>query len=177
MHDLRVTDLVDPGWRPALPAVIPFMGSRLIVGQPFVITLRALWLTFFSAVILIAVVATVLVSSDEPTGSVPVALAAIAVAACVEVGGIVWARRRRAAIDPASNSAGAYRTRLFAQVAFSEVPALVAFLFALIGGRAWIFYVGGAFALIGFAVAAPTRRDIAAQGPTVRYAFLTSPKA
>jgi drug/metabolite transporter (DMT)-like permease len=169
-----VTDLVDPGWKPALPAVVPFVGSRLIQGQPFVITLRALWLTFCGVVVFVAVVVTAMASGSH-TGSVPLAFGALAVAACIEAGGIVWARRHRTKTDPQLDSAGAYRTLLFQQIAFSELTALVGFVFALVEGRAWIYYVGAALTLVGFVVSAPTRRVIAAQGATARVAFLTPP--
>lgn len=56
------------------------------------------------------------------------------------------------------------RSRFFAQVAWAEAPALLAFGgFLLLGGEPWVYLIGLTASLAGFAPAAPTpaslRRD------------------
>ena len=173
-----MTDVIDPGWRQALPAMIPLFG-RVVASRrpPHIIVMRALWLSFASAIVWIGVVTVLLTSSSDATGSAVLGFAAIAVAAAVAAVGTVWARRRRARDDPHSNDAGAYRSYFFVCIAFGELPALAGFAFALAQSRTGTYFVGAAFTLIAFALVAPTRRFMAAQGPTLRFAFFTPPNA
>lgn len=54
-----------------------------------------------------------------------------------------------------------YRSRLFARLAWAEAPAVLAFAaFLLLGGEAWVFGIGLAASLAGFALAAPTRASL-----------------
>lgn len=64
------------------------------------------------------------------------------------------------ALDPASRErlAASYRARLFGRLAWSELPALVAFGgFLAVGGEAWLYGIGLAAALAGLVRAFPTR--------------------
>jgi len=156
--------------------MIPFFG-RIVMArrQPQVVVVRALWLAFASAMVWIGVVVLILTSSHDATGSESLGVVAVAVATVITVVGTIWARRRRARVDPHSNDARAYRSCFFTSIAFGELPAFVGFAFALIQSRATTYFVGAVIALIAFAMVAPTRRFMAAQGPTLRLAFLTPP--
>ena len=171
-----MTDLVDPGWKPALPALVPLLG-RVIASRthPYIVVMRALWLSFASSIVWIAVVVALLTSSSDPTGSAAVAYAAVAAALVVDIIGTLSVRRRRARVDATSNDVGTYRTYFFLCVVFSELPALVGFGLAILTSRAAAYYLGGLIALLGFALVAPTRRFVAAQGPTFKLAVLTPP--
>jgi hypothetical protein len=176
LHHRRVTDLPDPGWRGALPAAIPFFGRIVATRrQPQIVSVRALWVAFATTIVWIGVVVILLVSSNDPTGSIAVAIGAVLVAAVIGVVGNVWARLRRRRADPALNDPSAYRTSFYICLAFSEVPAMVGFVLALFTSREAPYLVGGALTLIGFAAIAPTRRFMAAQGPVLRQAFYTAP--
>jgi len=64
------------------------------------------------------------------------------------------------ASDPA-RLVTSYRSRFFARLAWAEVPALLAFAgFLLLGGEAWVYGIGLAASLAGFALAAPTRASV-----------------
>jgi hypothetical protein len=177
-HDAAVTDLVDPGWKPALPALIPLFG-RVVASRrpPYVIVMRSLWFAFSSAIVWIGVVVVLLTSGTDPTGRAIIGFTAIAAVTVITVIGTMWARRRRACVDPYSNDAGAYRSYFFACIAFGELPALVGFAFALVQARSVAYFVGAGITMIAFALIAPTRRFMAAQGPTLRLAFFTPPNA
>jgi hypothetical protein len=172
-HDAAVTDLVDPGWKPALPSAVPFFG-RIIARQlkPQILVMRALWISFASAIVWIGVVVVLIMSDVEATGSAVVGYVAVLVATVAGAAGSVWAARSRAGKDPASNDANAYRSYFFLRIAFSEVPALVGFAFCFVVSRPTPYYVGGPIALFGIALVAPTRRFLARQGPVLREAML-----
>jgi hypothetical protein len=172
-HDAAVTDLADPGWKPALPAVIPLFG-RVVAsrGGPQIVVMRALWLSFASAMVWIGVVVLLLTSTKDASGSPSPGYAAIAGAAVVTLLGTIWARRRRSRVDPDANDANAYRTYFFIAIAFGELPALVGFVFALLQSRAPTYLVGAVITLVAFVFVAPTRRFLARQGPLLRGAML-----
>jgi len=54
-----------------------------------------------------------------------------------------------------------WRSRFFARTAWAEAPALVAFGgFLLLGGEAWVYLVGLAASIAGFALASPSRGSV-----------------
>jgi hypothetical protein len=172
-----VAELVDPGWREALPAMIPLFG-RVVASRPRpqIVVMRALWLSFASAIVWIGVVTVLLTSSSDGTGSALIGFATVVGATVITVGGTLWSRRRRDRLDPHRDDASAYRTSFFIAVAFGELPALVGFAFALVQGRPATYFMGAAITLLAFAFAAPTRRFLTHQGPALRAAMLTPPK-
>ena len=56
--------------------------------------------------------------------------------------------------------AASYRTRFFVLVACAESSALAGFALAFVAGALWLYYLGAAFAVVGFAHAAPTVRQV-----------------
>jgi hypothetical protein len=52
--------------------------------------------------------------------------------------------------------AATYRTRFFLRIAFAEACSLIAFAVYISIGPGWVYAVGLAFTLFGFAFAAPT---------------------
>jgi len=60
----------------------------------------------------------------------------------------------------AKTLAVSYRARFFVRLATSEVVALAAFVLGAVWGPWWVFFVGAAFTLVGFARLAPTQRNL-----------------
>ena len=170
-----MTELVDPGWRRALPAMVPLLGRGAGQGQPQIVVMRALWVSFASTLVWIGLLVTFVMAGADPAGSSGVAFGAVLVAAAVGFVGSAWAQRRRARTDPASNSTRAYRTCFFVRLGFSELPAFVGFVCCFVVSRPTPYYFGGALALLGFAFVAPSRRFLSRQGPVLRAAMLTPP--
>ena len=88
----------------------------------------------------------------------------LAILAILLVISVVTPRWVERPLDCASANAlaGSYRTRFFLRVAFAESVALFGFAFAFVGGAAWIYFLGAAFALIRFWTGiAPTRSALA----------------
>lgn len=126
--------------------------------------LQRLLASFCVAVVLIGVVALTLDTtgglqrSRVATG--PVVAGVILIGIVSLVGGRIWVPR----LDPSDRASlvRSYRSRLFARVAWAEVPALAAFGgFLLLGGEPWVYLIGLAASLAGFALAAPTRASLA----------------
>ncbi|MDP9072147.1 MAG: hypothetical protein M3N68_12880 [Actinomycetota bacterium] len=54
-----------------------------------------------------------------------------------------------------------YRSRFFARVAWAEASALIGLVgFLVLAGGAWVYGIGLAASLAGFALAAPTRASV-----------------
>lgn len=60
----------------------------------------------------------------------------------------------------AETLAVSYRARFFVRLATSEVVALAAFVLGATWGPWWVFFLGAAFTLVGFARLAPTQRNL-----------------
>ena len=74
---------------------------------------------------------------------------------------IVAALHRRP-LDAASATALAqtYRTNFFLKIAFNNVVTLLAFVLSFVAASRLVYPLGLAFALVGFWIAAPGRRDV-----------------
>jgi hypothetical protein len=75
-----------------------------------------------------------------------------------------WARSRPLASSSPDVLVKSFTTTLFIGIGFAELPALLGFVGALASRRFWVYLVGLAFSLVGFALTAPTdgairRRD------------------
>jgi F0F1-type ATP synthase membrane subunit c/vacuolar-type H+-ATPase subunit K len=154
----------DPGW-PTLGMIllglVPGMGIRLATrtgrNDPLV-ALRAVFLSFSSALVLFGVVLAFL---DVPNGPVLPWLAYVIVSAAASVVA-VQVTVKPLDCSSAATLATSYRQRFFLVIAFSESVALFAFVFTFIGGPRWIYDVGGVFALYRFwTVFPPTRAGLA----------------
>jgi hypothetical protein len=165
----------DPGWRAALRiaawALIPGFGitlqqRRAASGRVDGLTmLRSLFLSFSGALVMIGGVVAVLTNfsnlNRDRTGS-PAAVAA-GVLAVIGVGTLVASAKLGRPLPATSLSelGGAYRTRFFLRLAFSEAAALCGFVAYIITGRWWMYPLGAAFAAAGFSRLAPTAANLA----------------
>jgi hypothetical protein len=157
-----MTQADDPGWPPVTGVLLMLIPGaqlwhlrRLQAGDPLVV-LRATFLSFSLALIMFGVVLALI--GDLPNGPVvpwvPL-LIALSVASIVSVHVVV---RRPLVCTSETALAESYRRRFFLTIGFTEYVALFAFVFTFLGGPAWIYDAGGAFALIRFwTTSAPTR--------------------
>ena len=125
--------------------------------------MQRMWAAFVIAVVLIGVVVLTLDASGalERTDSsaAVVALLVILTGSISLVGGRIWVPR----LDGSDRASlvRSYRNRFLVKVAWAEAPALVAFAgFLLLGGEAWVYLIGLATSLAGFALAAPSRASL-----------------
>jgi hypothetical protein len=157
-----MTQTEDPGWPGAVAVMLMLVpGARLLYmrrqrsGDPLVL-LRAVFLSFSIALVAFGVVLAVI--GGLPNGPV-VPWLPILIALCgASVVGVHIVMQKPLACASEGALAASYRARFFATIAMTEAVALFAFVFTFIGGPAWIYDVGGAFALIRFwTTIAPTR--------------------
>lgn len=155
----------DPGWPRGislLAFLVPGMAQmamRRARGEHGLLVLRRVLVTFSMSLVLIGVVLVVLPSSDN--ASVFPWLLFLVGLAIVSLGAGRLAEKPLDCTTDAS-LADTYRTRFFLRIAFAESIAMFAFVFTFIGAVKWIYFVGGAIALVRFwTAAAPTRASIA----------------
>jgi hypothetical protein len=94
----------------------------------------------------------------------PVAAAVTAVAVLSLLGGRAWVPRLHPAAEELTARVGRYRSRHFAQLAWSMLPTVAGLgAVALLGGEAWVYAIGATASLVEFWLAFPTesraRRD------------------
>jgi hypothetical protein len=147
---------VDPGWRPALHALVPFAGRRRLMREPpnGITLLRLVFIAFCASIVFFGVVAASL-HLDTDTSLVPVY--ALAVYAVVVT--LMWGR-----FDPPLDGTSevalyvSYRARMLLRIAFAELIAVPAFFLRVVTGPPWIYFFGGSYALLWLIVMGPTRR-------------------
>jgi hypothetical protein len=157
----------DPGWQftwaSLLALVAPGVGIRRAMRADRTDALgamRSLFLTFCAGIVLIGVVVVILGDltdgHERPGVSIPIVVV-------VGVLLLVAQRLLPTKLDCTSDLTlvGTYRTRFFLRIALSESAALVAFALDIALGPWWVYFVGLAFALAGFAMMAPTRAHLA----------------
>jgi drug/metabolite transporter (DMT)-like permease len=162
-HDDRTSWI---SWR-GLPAVlVPALAARRAAhGRVSTLRLvRTLFVTYLIAIVLIGgVVAVLTLASDRTssasTGAVAGVATAVAVIGAISVG---CSRLVRPDADCSSDQALAtwYRRRFFLRIALSELAALIGFAGFILIWTGWIYPIGLAIALVGFAAAAPTDTHI-----------------
>jgi F0F1-type ATP synthase membrane subunit c/vacuolar-type H+-ATPase subunit K len=122
---------------------------------------------FFSAVVLSAVpyffLLSLLIDPEdqwrgelEPDWTLWI-LFAVAAAALL---GVRWARGRRLSGTTALALARSYTTRFFVGIGLADSSALLGVVIALAMSRLWPYLAGQAASLVGFAMMAPTARNI-----------------
>ncbi len=125
--------------------------------------MQGVFATFCVAMLLIGNVVLILDTSGDlrrSDASVGVVAAGVAVIGVLSLAGGRIAVPSLDASDPA-RLVTSYRSRFFARLAWAEAPALLAFAgFLLLGGEAWVYGIGLAASLAGFALAAPTRASV-----------------
>lgn len=155
----------DPGWgslgQILTGVVVPGLAVRRRGGDGLV-TLRAVFVSFAIALVLIGVVTTWLtVGSEGGGGSALLPMAGVAV---VGISVHVAARVITRELDCQSDEALAesYRSRFFLRIALFDSAALVGFVTAVVSGSVAPYAVGLAFAAAGFLSLAPTRGHLEA---------------
>lgn len=157
-----MTPAEDPGWASAIVVLVMLIpGARLLFmrrlrsGDPLVL-LRSVFLSFSIALVLFGVVLAVV--GGLPNGPVVPWVPILIVLSAASTVGVDLVMRKPLACASAGALAASYRTRFFLTIALTEFVALFAFVFTFIGGPAWIYDVGGAFAQVRFwTIVAPTR--------------------
>jgi hypothetical protein len=161
----------DPGWRAAvglankgllMPWTAPSRGRSWGSGDGLVMV-RVLYLTFVEAVLMIGVVVIIL----DRYGRVPDQGEPLPVAGLVVAGGVLVqlvgavVEKPLDASDPGALAAS-YRKRFFLRLAFAQAAALLGFGGFILTGAPVVFFLGLGVTLVGFARAAPTRAQLAA---------------
>lgn len=151
----------DPGWqlswKTLVSGLVPRSGPNMAKNSADSLQLlRSIFVRFCVAVVLIGVIVLVLGDVDPEQPDRP----ALAVPIVVGVGVICLALQRilPRPLDCSSPAtlAATYRTRFFLRIAFAEACSLIAFAVYISIGPGWVYAVGLAFTLFGFAFAAPT---------------------
>ena len=118
-------------------------------------SLRLVLLTFVSSDVLFGYVLFVITmnGTQGDPGLWPWLAAGVGLAAliCVQ-----WALHRKLEVSSPAACAASYRTNWFMGVAFANIAALFGFVGAFVTQLLWIYGIGLAFALVGFAMVAPT---------------------
>ncbi|MCU1380429.1 MAG: hypothetical protein JWN29_3412 [Acidimicrobiales bacterium] len=156
----------DPGWgspKDVLLGLLPF-GPMMRIGRatqrpPDLVTLRAIFLSFITAIVLIGVVVLLLVPGMEPSVSgTTAALTVLALGVAGQVASGLIARP----LDCTSPTtlATSYRTRFFLRLAFAESAALMGFVGANLSANLTVYLVGAAITAVGFTRLAPTAANL-----------------
>lgn len=157
----------DPGWsiswRSAVAVLVPGMLAQAArrEGRDLdqLVVLRQLFLSFVCAVLLFGLVLVFLYSgpAPEPLAIMPLLVGFVGVSCLV-------AQRvlsRPLDLTSAAALASSYRTRFFLRMALGETPALLGFVGFFVYDW-WLYPLGLAFTAVGFAYAAPSVRNLAA---------------
>lgn len=161
----------DPGWGPVFAGLgwfVPGLQQRRMRrlrergGFDGLLQLRSLLLAFVDAVVLIGVVVAFGLA-DTGAGPDPRIRPAAAIVVAVGAAGVAVAARLERPLDCSGDGAlaGSYRSEFFLRVAAAEVPALAGFVAVMVVGPAWLYFLGAPFSLAGFALAAPSARNLA----------------
>lgn len=157
----------DPGWsiswRSAGAVVVPGMlareARRAGDGVDHLVLLRQLFLSFVFALVAFGLVLVFVYSGPvaQPVAVMPLVVVLTGVSC------LVAQRLFSKPLDLTSSAslAAGYRTRFFLRMAFGETPALVGFVGFFIYDW-WLYPLGLAFTAVGFAYAAPSGRNLAA---------------
>lgn len=175
----------DPGWRsvwrhiwPDILLPVPHfalwrMGRK---GVDALTGMRALFLTWLETLLLIIFVVWLIFGDEAESGSVEPGWF---IAGVVAFGLVTLALIRNSGIKCLDASdrdklVTSYSSLFFLRMALAQALFLIGFVGAFVTGRWWIVLVGLPFTLVGFAIAAPTRSNLARaqdqlnrQGPTV----------
>ena len=139
---------------------VAIVRAQRTAGTDGLVVLRSLFLSFATAIVLIAGV--VLLIGDVTTGTVRTALGIGIVLVLAGVSFAVQAVALRA-LDGSSDEAlgNSYRTRFFLRIALSEAIGLVGFMVGLMVGPWWAYFPAAVLSLASLSRAAPTRARLA----------------
>ena len=157
----------DPGWFSAksfLWTFVPGLGVRRAQQEVdnALQMLRLLFTSFAMALFFIGVVVVVLSSGTSAAEATSVGPIATSVVGC-GMFSLFIPRFVERPLDCSSPQAlvVSYRTRFFLRIAFADAAALVGFVGFFLADAWWLYPLGVAFALVGFARLAPTRANLA----------------
>lgn len=157
----------DPGWsiswRSVGAVLVPGMLARTARregdGVDHLVVLRQFFLSFVVALLLFGLVLVFLYAgpADDPLVVMPLLVVALGVSC------LVAQRVFSKPLDLATPAslAGSYRTRFFLRMALGETPALFGFVGFFLYDW-WLYPLGLVFTAVGFAYAAPSVRNFAA---------------
>jgi len=149
----------DPGWDLGRRSLILFVPGVLQyrvrhASADGLVLLRDVFASFVGTIVLFGVILTFVVGGRKygSPWSWAVAIVAIGVISTVVTNFVTRP------LDCSSDLklAGSYRTRFYTRVAFAEIPAMFAFVFAFTNGPAWLYYLGAVITLVRMAMVAPT---------------------
>lgn len=157
----------DPGWfssRSLLTLLIPWLGLQRAQkdGASSLEMLRHLFTAFAAALFLIGIVVLFLApggSGDDDVMSAGVVAIGVAGYGVISLFMPRLLERPLDCTDPQALLAS-YRSRFFLRIAFADAAALIGFVGFFLADAWWLYPLGGAFAAIGFARLAPTRRNL-----------------
>lgn len=157
----------DPGWRPAIMALVPIVGARVAASRSrrhparSLVMVRQVFLLYALAIALFGFVLLQLgLSSADASmsgGTVMVGTGAVALVALM-LGPIVERPLDGSSVGRLAES---WRNRFFVRVAIGEAPALAGFVAAFRAGSVFPYVLGGTATAVMFVRAAPSGRNIA----------------
>lgn len=151
---------------------VAIVRAQRTAGTDGLVVLRSLFLSFATAIVLIAGV--VLLIGDVTTGTVRTALG---VGIVLVMAGVSFAAQAIAmrTLDGSSDQAlgESYRTRFFLRIALSEAIGLVGFVVGLAVGPWWAYFLAAALSLASLSRVAPTRAHLASDQDALSLAGCT----
>ncbi len=157
----------DPGWPPVFRAawwvVVPILDvfARRHINRTSANQLIALRAQFFTAIsplfLFLAILPFIASSGSDKVDWLPFLVAGCGV---LSLANILWLRRHALMTNTAQTLAASYRASMFIGIGSASSPALFGFAGIFVGEKFWLYLLGLAFALLGFALIAPTRADI-----------------
>ncbi len=156
----------DPGWRPAVKALVPLVGLRMAMKRRSaspgngLVTIRQAFLAFPSAIAMLGFVLWLM--GLKPAHNSPSAGLVTVVVGAVAVGAMAAGPLLHRPLDSTTDAslAETWRTRFFVQIALAELPALFGFTGALLAGAIAPYLLGAAVAAAMFVRVAPTARHL-----------------
>jgi hypothetical protein len=154
-----VTEADDPGWRPALVALVPFIGPFISRrrSRDGLTALRSAIVGLVAALFLFVVSLSYIVEGDSAPGSALLIVGALGIGVHAVLS--LVARRELSTSSPKA-LADSWRARMFIGVGFVELPALAAFAASLLVDTLWVYLLGMAFSLFGFWKIVPSKRNL-----------------
>lgn len=126
-------------------------------------TMQLLTVAFLGAVVAIGYAVVILETEAElPSVGVavePVAAGLLAIGVTTAAVNLLSLPRLRLN-GTVAQGVGLYRARFFMRVALAEAPALAGFVAVLVAGRTWLYAIGLAASVVGFAALLPTPRRV-----------------
>jgi hypothetical protein len=158
----------DPGWRPAFKRLgLGGLRRSPQAGMDGVMITRLIFLALLLSALLILYV---LVFIIDRVGTPDVTLGSMVLV--LGIGGVAasaWTANRQLDINSASALAESYRTNFFLGFALNQAPLLMSFVFCFTEEELWPYLVDLPLYLIGMALIAPSRRNLARRQEQVQH--------